>query len=54
MREREIDLERVVSDPVYRRRIIDYLNGRTPRRESDADKLSRTIEAAPRSVAAGN
>ncbi|MBZ0324893.1 MAG: hypothetical protein K8F57_01730 [Alphaproteobacteria bacterium] len=54
MGEREIDLERIVSDPAYRRRIIDYLNGRTRPREAEGDRFSHAAETSPRRAAAGN
>ena len=35
MSDDDIDLERVITDPDYRRKVIDYLNGRQHGRRAD-------------------
>lgn len=49
--ERDIDLERVVIDPEYRRRVISYLNARArAEREAMDARTSLTPQRQPRAA----
>ena len=53
MADDDIDLDRVISDPAYRRRVIEYLNASADTGESEGSPAPRTGLASAVRAAAG-